>query len=66
MVSIERQGVVRMFLSTCAAILGSVLFGYSLGFASPASADLISKNKGPRGVLSDDAVAWFVVSLSIY
>lgn len=35
------------------------LMGYSFGFSSPASADLISDNGGPRGVLSNDAVAWF-------
>ena len=59
----QSHSVVRMILSTAVVILGWMLFGYSLGFTSPASADLIAKNKGPRGVLSDDAIAWFGVSL---
>jgi MFS family permease len=33
--------------------------GYSFGFSSPASADLTFDGGGPRGVLSNDAVAWF-------
>jgi hypothetical protein len=39
------------------------LMGYSFGFSSPASADLTFDGGGPRGVLSNDAVAWFGVSL---
>jgi SP family facilitated glucose transporter-like MFS transporter 8 len=54
------QGVVRMFLTTFAAALGAVCFGYALGYASPVTTDLQrGKGGGKREVLSSEAMAWF-------
>jgi hypothetical protein len=59
---VTRQGVLRIFLTTSAAIVGPVCSGYSIGYSSPATADLQRGNGGQRAILSSEAIAWFVVS----